>query len=71
MLARVMDWPTMLGLEKSYRLDATEKISTAPNIDAKRRKTLLSGRFASNQPPTSPASVANAKPAGQSDAPNS
>ncbi|WP_155639816.1 hypothetical protein [Burkholderia cepacia] len=66
-----MDWPTMLGLEKSYRLDATEKISTESNIDVKRRKIRLSGRFASNQTPASPASVAHAKPAGQSDAPNS
>ncbi|WP_322073885.1 hypothetical protein [Burkholderia cepacia] len=42
MLARVMDWPTVLGLEKSYRLGATKKISTASNIDAKRRKARLS-----------------------------
>ncbi|WP_334052751.1 hypothetical protein [Burkholderia cepacia] len=42
MLARFMDRPTALGLEKSYRLDATEKISTAQNIDAKRRKARLS-----------------------------
>ncbi|WP_196487166.1 hypothetical protein [Burkholderia cepacia] len=66
-----MDWPTVLGLEKSYRLDATEKISTESNIDVKRRNIWLSGRFASNPMPASPASVANANPAGQSDAPNS
>ncbi|WP_230953497.1 hypothetical protein [Burkholderia cepacia] len=71
MLARFMDRPTVLGLEKSYRLDATEKISTESNIDVKRRKIRLSGRFASNPTPASPPSVANAKPAGQSDAPNS
>ncbi|WP_321803387.1 hypothetical protein [Burkholderia sp. BCC1993] len=71
MLARFMDRPTVLGLEKSYRLDATEKISTASNLDAKRRKTLLSGRFASSQAPASPASIANAEPASQCDAPNS
>ncbi|WP_230380897.1 hypothetical protein [Burkholderia ubonensis] len=71
MLARFADWLTMLGLEKSYRLDATKKISTAWNIDAKRRKTRLSGRFASNQTPAGPASIANAEAAGQCDAPNS
>ncbi|WP_244111986.1 hypothetical protein [Burkholderia diffusa] len=71
MLARFMVWPTMLGLEKSYRLDATKKISTASNIDAKRRKTPLDGRFASSQTPASLASLANAKAAGHCDAPNS
>jgi len=71
MLARFMGWPTILGLEKSYRLDATEKISTAWNIDVKRRKTRLAGRFSSNQTPASLASIANAKAAGQCDAPNS
>ncbi|WP_143188589.1 hypothetical protein [Burkholderia ubonensis] len=71
MLARFVDWLTMLGLEKSYRLDATKKISTTWNIDAKRRKTRLSGRFASNQTPAGPASIANAEAAGQFEAPNS
>ncbi|MDN7907997.1 hypothetical protein QZM18_28325 [Burkholderia diffusa] len=71
MLARFMVWPTMLGLEKSYRLDATEKISTASNIDAKRRKTPLGGRFASSQTLASLASLANARAAGHCDAPNS
>ncbi|WP_141715468.1 hypothetical protein [Burkholderia ubonensis] len=71
MLARFADWLTMLGLEKSYRLNATKKISTALNIDAKRRKTLLSERFASNQTSASLASIANAEAAGQCDAPNS
>ncbi|WP_156429876.1 hypothetical protein [Burkholderia sp. FL-7-2-10-S1-D7] len=71
MLARFMVWPTMLRLEKSYRLDATEKISTVSNIDAKRRKTPLDGRFASSQAPGRLASLANARAAGHCDAPNS
>ncbi|WP_260426333.1 MULTISPECIES: hypothetical protein [unclassified Burkholderia] len=71
MLARFMDRPTVLGLEKSYRLDATEKISTAPNLDVKRRKTLLAGRFASNRAPAGPPAITTAEPASQCDAPNS
>ncbi|WP_141727516.1 hypothetical protein [Burkholderia seminalis] len=48
MLTRFMDLPTDVGLEKSYRPDAPEKISTFAIFDGKRRITRETGRLASN-----------------------
>ncbi|MCA8276452.1 hypothetical protein LGN17_28610 [Burkholderia sp. AU30280] len=54
MLARFMDWPTILGLKKSYRLGATKKISRTGSFDGKRRKTPPTGRFSSVAIPAGP-----------------